>query len=97
MSVDFPIHVLFLWMLIFTDALKDTLDLQLVGPFDILAGAHKSAKNPEPNFHLHWRYYYDPPEFQTILKGSEDSQYHMGYYRYSRYTFCNIKSVKVVN
>ncbi|XP_026214718.1 histone PARylation factor 1 [Anabas testudineus] len=63
------------------DALKDTLDLQLVGPFDILAGAHKSAKNPEPNFHLHWRYYYDPPEFQTILKGSEDSQYHMGYYR----------------
>ncbi|XP_028987075.2 histone PARylation factor 1 [Betta splendens] len=62
-------------------ALRDTLDLQLVGPFDILAGVHINAKNPQPNFHLHWRYYYDPPEFQTTLKGSEDSQYHIGYYR----------------
>ncbi|CAN9510440.1 unnamed protein product [Ophioblennius macclurei] len=62
-------------------ALKDTLGLQLVGPFDILAGAHKNSKNPQPNFHLHWRYFYDPPEFQTILQGSEDSQHHMGYYR----------------
>ncbi|XP_008415265.1 histone PARylation factor 1 [Poecilia reticulata] len=62
-------------------AVKDTLGLQLVGPFDILAGANRNAKNPQPNFHLHWRYFYDPPEFQTILKGSEDSQHHMGYYR----------------
>ncbi|XP_029949434.1 histone PARylation factor 1 [Salarias fasciatus] len=62
-------------------ALMDTLGLQLVGPFDILAGAHKNSKNPQPNFHLHWRYFYDPPEFQTILQGSEDSQHHMGYYR----------------
>uniref|UniRef100_A0A8D0AX86 Histone PARylation factor 1 n=1 Tax=Sander lucioperca TaxID=283035 RepID=A0A8D0AX86_SANLU len=62
-------------------ALKDTLGLQLVGPFDILAGAHKNSKNPQPNFHIHWRYLYDPPEFQTILLGSEDSQHHIGYYR----------------
>ncbi|XP_071360111.1 histone PARylation factor 1 [Trachinotus anak] len=62
-------------------ALKDTLGLRLVGPFDILAGAHKKSKNPEPNFHLHWRYIYDPPEFQTVLQGSEDSQHHIGYYR----------------
>lgn len=62
-------------------ALKDILGLQLVGPFDILAGAHRNSKNPQPNFHLHWRYFYDPPEFQTILQGSEDSQHHMGYYR----------------
>ncbi|XP_041838580.1 histone PARylation factor 1 [Melanotaenia boesemani] len=62
-------------------ALKDTLGLQLVGPFDVLAGAHRNAKNPQPNFHLHWRYFYDPPEFQTILRGSEDSKHHMGYYR----------------
>uniref|UniRef100_A0A3Q1F1Y0 Histone PARylation factor 1 n=1 Tax=Acanthochromis polyacanthus TaxID=80966 RepID=A0A3Q1F1Y0_9TELE len=61
-------------------ALKDILGLQLVGPFDILAGAHRNSKNPQPNFHLHWRYFYDPPEFQTILQGSEDSQHHMGYY-----------------
>ncbi|XP_038126947.1 histone PARylation factor 1 [Cyprinodon tularosa] len=63
------------------DALKDPLGLQLVGPFDILAGDHRNAKNPHPNFHLHWRYFYDPPEFQTVLKGSEDTQHHMGYYR----------------
>ncbi|KAM4751452.1 histone PARylation factor 1 [Anableps anableps] len=62
-------------------ALKDTLGLQLIGPFDILAGAHRNSKNPQPNFHLHWRYFYDPPEFQTVLKGSEDTQHHMGYYR----------------
>lgn len=62
-------------------ALKDTLGLQLVGPFDILAGAHKNSKNPQPNFHLHWRYFYDPPEFQTILRRSDNSQYHIGYYR----------------
>lgn len=62
-------------------ALKDTLGLQLVGPFDILAGAHRNCKNPKPNFHLHWRYFYDPPEFQTVLSGSEENQHHMGYYR----------------
>ncbi|XP_068177226.1 histone PARylation factor 1 isoform X2 [Antennarius striatus] len=62
-------------------ALKDTLGLQLVGPFEILAGAHKTSKNLQPNFHLHWRYFYDPPEFQTILLGSADSQHHIGYYR----------------
>ncbi|XP_034044674.1 histone PARylation factor 1 [Thalassophryne amazonica] len=60
-------------------ALMDTLGLQLVGPFDILAGAHKNTKSP--NFHLHWRYFYDPPEFQTVLRGSDDSQHHIGYYR----------------
>ncbi|XP_015809667.3 histone PARylation factor 1 [Nothobranchius furzeri] len=62
-------------------ALKDTLGLVLVGPFDVLAGAHRISKNLQPNFHLHCRYFYDPPEFQTILKGSEDTQHHMGYYR----------------
>ncbi|XP_037115808.1 histone PARylation factor 1 isoform X1 [Syngnathus acus] len=62
-------------------ALKDTLGLQLVGPFDILAGAHQNCKNASPNFYLHWRYFYDPPEFQTILQGSEESQHHIGYYR----------------
>ncbi|KAI3352438.1 hypothetical protein L3Q82_005392 [Scortum barcoo] len=66
---------------IHSGALKDTLGLQLVGPFEILAGAHKKSKNPQPNLHLHWRYFYDPPEFQTILLGSEDSQHHIGYYR----------------
>lgn len=62
------------------DALRDTLGLKLVGPFDVLAGAHKNLKS-KPNVHLHWRFFYDPPEFQTILYGSDDRQHHFGYYR----------------
>lgn len=61
-------------------ALSDTLGLQLVGPFDILAGAHKKLRT-KPNLHLHWRYFYDPPEFQTILHRRDNSQHHFGYYR----------------
>ncbi|XP_048852326.1 histone PARylation factor 1 isoform X2 [Brienomyrus brachyistius] len=63
------------------DALKQVLGLHLVGPYDILAGRHKSALNSTPNYYLHWRYFYDPPELQTILVGDRDSQHHMGYYR----------------
>lgn len=73
---------------IFIGALKDALGLQLVGPFDVLAGAHRGADNPQPNFHLHWRYLYDPPEFQTILLGSGDTQHHIGYYRYAAGPAC---------
>ncbi|CAL1601479.1 unnamed protein product [Knipowitschia caucasica] len=60
-------------------AFMDTLGLQLVGPFDVLAGAHKKLKT-KPNLNLHWRYFYDPPEFQTIIR-SEGNQLHFGYYR----------------
>ncbi|KAJ0033062.1 hypothetical protein NQD34_000169 [Periophthalmus magnuspinnatus] len=60
-------------------ALTDTLGLQLVGPFDVLAGAHKKLKT-KPNLNLHCRYFYDPPEFQTIIR-SDCSQLHFGYYR----------------
>ncbi|CAL8333198.1 unnamed protein product [Merluccius merluccius] len=63
------------------DALMETLGLRLVGPFDVLAGAHKKSQNPQQNLHLHWRYFYDPPEFHTILQGCADTQHHMGYYR----------------
>ncbi|VVC42442.1 Hypothetical protein CINCED_3A005986 [Cinara cedri] len=55
--------------------------LKLVGPYDVLAG-HMNAFDPkylEKGF-LHWRYYYDPPEFQTII-ASTNSQFHIGYYR----------------
>ncbi|KAJ8271176.1 hypothetical protein COCON_G00100350 [Conger conger] len=61
------------------DALRETLGLRLVGPFEIMAEKHRSAKNP--NYFLHWRHFYDPPEFQTILIGSRETQHHMGYYR----------------
>ncbi|KPP65260.1 hypothetical protein Z043_116338 [Scleropages formosus] len=37
--------------------------------------------NREPNYFLHWRYFYDPPELQTVLVVLGESQQHLGYYR----------------
>ncbi|KAJ7420074.1 hypothetical protein WISP_50156 [Willisornis vidua] len=64
-----------------SDALVSNVGLKLVGPYDILAGKHKKAKSTDVNFNLHWRFFYDPPEFQTILIGDSKTQYHMGYFR----------------
>ena len=68
-----------------TDALKKVLGFQLVGPFDILAGKHKGVTvnrfSKRPNFLLHWRYFFDPPEFQTVIKGEDKTQFHLGYFR----------------
>ncbi|KAF7244187.1 Histone PARylation factor 1 [Varanus komodoensis] len=64
------------------DALKSSIGLQLVGPYDILAGKHTKTKSSEGvNFNLHWRFFFDPPEFQTIITGDSKMQYHMGYFR----------------
>lgn len=30
---------------------------------------------------IHWRYFRDPPEFQTVLKGDDKFGYHIGYFR----------------
>uniref|UniRef100_A0A8C0F8P2 Histone PARylation factor 1 n=1 Tax=Bubo bubo TaxID=30461 RepID=A0A8C0F8P2_BUBBB len=64
-----------------SDALVSSVGLTLVGPYDILAGKHKKAKSTDLDFNLHWRFFYDPPEFQTILVGDSKTQYHMGYFR----------------
>ncbi|XP_010170996.1 histone PARylation factor 1, partial [Antrostomus carolinensis] len=64
-----------------SDALVSSAGLRLVGPYDILAGKHKKAKSTDVDFNLHWRFFYDPPEFQTILVGDSKTQYHMGYFR----------------
>ncbi|XP_030048529.1 histone PARylation factor 1 isoform X2 [Microcaecilia unicolor] len=64
------------------DALKSSLGLQLVGPYDILSGKYKTAKNASQlNYNLHWRFFYDPPEFQTLIVGDSQTQYHLGYFR----------------
>ncbi|CAG5135571.1 unnamed protein product, partial [Candidula unifasciata] len=68
-----------------TRALEESLNLILVGPFDILSGRHKHVRKNKhgrrPNFLLHYRYFYDPPEFQTVLASDEKSKFHLGYYR----------------
>uniref|UniRef100_A0A4X1V6C4 Histone PARylation factor 1 n=1 Tax=Sus scrofa TaxID=9823 RepID=A0A4X1V6C4_PIG len=64
------------------DSLSLSLGLRLVGPYDILAGKHKMKKRSASlNCNLHWRFYYDPPEFQTIIIGDSKTQFHMGYFR----------------
>jgi hypothetical protein len=48
-----------------SEALQD-VGLLLVGPFDVLSGNLKKVKQRELSLYLiHWRYYYDPPEFQV--------------------------------
>uniref|UniRef100_A0AAG5D0P7 PBZ-type domain-containing protein n=1 Tax=Anopheles atroparvus TaxID=41427 RepID=A0AAG5D0P7_ANOAO len=59
----------------------ESVGLRLVGPFDVLAGKFKNVKIHEPGDYLrHWRFYYDPPEFQTVLV-KKGSGLHYGYWR----------------
>lgn len=40
------------------------VNLSMVGPFDVLLGTLPIRKN-NSDYLLHWRYFYDPPEFQV--------------------------------
>lgn len=63
------------------EAFKD-VGLTLVGPYDVLAGKfYDIEEQSDDNYLLHWRYYYDPPECQTVLRGDDKTGYHIGYYR----------------
>ena len=62
-------------------ALLKTCGLLLVGPFDILAGKEMSSTKLN-DYLCHYRYYRDPPEFQTVLASAdENSNFHIGYFR----------------
>jgi hypothetical protein len=66
------------------EAFYSSLGLHLVGPYDVLAGRTQriSAKaTKQPNYLRHWRYYYDPPEFMTVIRGDDKTQFHIGYFR----------------
>uniref|UniRef100_A0A182W7X1 Zf-CCHH domain-containing protein n=1 Tax=Anopheles minimus TaxID=112268 RepID=A0A182W7X1_9DIPT len=55
--------------------------LKLVGPYDVLAGKFKDVKVHEPGDYLrHWRFYFDPPEFQTVMV-QKGTGVHYGYWR----------------
>ncbi|XP_076237693.1 histone PARylation factor 1 [Calliopsis andreniformis] len=63
------------------NALKD-LQLHLVGPYDVFKDKFLSSKVSDKEALLrHWRYYYDPPEFQTIIKIDNKDGLHFGYWR----------------
>lgn len=56
------------------------LDLHLIGPFDVLAKKFDGIQRTDDVL-CHWRYYYDPPEFQTVIKKDGKDLYHIGYFR----------------
>ncbi|EFA01605.2 histone PARylation factor 1 [Tribolium castaneum] len=62
-----------------SNALK-SVNLELVGPFDVLAGKFKRVKRPPEDYLRHWRFYYDTPELLTVLKGDDSTGYHIGYF-----------------
>lgn len=81
---DFPDDFFHFWEFVNRlqplEPLKALLDLsiQLVGPFEVLAGRFDNL-TPRYSLLLHWRYYLDPPEFFTVLAGDID-RLHWGYY-----------------
>lgn len=58
------------------------LEWILAGPYDVLSGLitdfHGFSKE---NLLRHCRYYYDPPEFQTVIVKKDANMTHYGYYR----------------
>lgn len=44
-----------------------TVNLELIGPYDLLLGKLPKLDNKEL-YLTHWRFFYDPPEFQVIKK-----------------------------
>lgn len=60
-----------------------SVHLKLVGPYDVLDGKIKisSSEDDREEYLAHWRYYYDPPEFQTIAKCDDKEGLHFGYWR----------------
>lgn len=62
-------------------ALK-SVGLKLVGPYDVLSGNLKNYESEDKEKYLiHWRYYYDPPEFQTVITCNDKEGLHFGYWR----------------
>ncbi|XP_015782073.1 histone PARylation factor 1 [Tetranychus urticae] len=60
-----------------------TLDLLLVGPFDVIDGKLKDEvlDSADPASILcYYRFFYDVPEFQTVLRDTK-SNFHIGYFR----------------
>ncbi|XP_034938359.1 histone PARylation factor 1 [Chelonus insularis] len=57
------------------------VNLELVGPYDVLNGKITCVPDDKTKYLRHWRYFHDVPEFQTILKGDNKDGLHYGYWR----------------
>ena len=56
-------------------ALKAAADIELVGIYDLILNDTKA------DYKVYYRYFYDVPEFQTVLKGDDEKMLHFGYFR----------------
>ncbi|XP_046851818.1 histone PARylation factor 1-like [Xenia sp. Carnegie-2017] len=56
------------------------VNLELVGPYDVLMDRKFKTRDENEGLCLHYRYFYDPPEFVTVLKGDDSLGFHIGYY-----------------
>ena len=76
-------HTSFVYLfvcLITSGALEDSVGLKLVGPYHLLAG--RLTEVSWSKCVLHCRFFYDPPEFLTVLKEDNSSGFHIGYFRF---------------
>jgi hypothetical protein len=63
-------------------AFRKHLGLWLVGPFDVMSGLISNFHGfSKENLLRHCRYYYDPPQFQTVIVKKDEYFTHYGYYR----------------
>ncbi|CAG4941502.1 unnamed protein product [Colias eurytheme] len=60
--------------------LMASVNLEMIGPFDLLLGKLPKLDNKDL-YLVHWRFFYDVPEFQAVLKKKGKSELHIGYYR----------------
>lgn len=84
-GLDFPDELFWLWGFCCEHnperpraALGDA-EIQLCGPFDVLAGDLDGRPRPRAPVVMHWRFYLDPPELFTIAGGHTDGL-HWGYW-----------------
>ncbi|XP_039745797.1 histone PARylation factor 1 [Pararge aegeria] len=62
------------------EKLLSSVNLQLIGPYELFLG--KLPKLEDKDLYLiHWRFFFDPPEFLAVLKKKGKSEFHIGYYR----------------
>nr|XP_021187802.2 histone PARylation factor 1 [Helicoverpa armigera] len=57
-----------------------SVNLMPIGPYELLMGKLPKLDNKEL-YLIHWRFFFDPAEFQAVLKKKKNSAYHIGYFR----------------
>ncbi|CAH2092249.1 unnamed protein product [Euphydryas editha] len=62
------------------EKLLASVNLQLIGPYELFLNKLPKLKDKDL-YLIHWRFFYDPPEFQAVLKKKGKSEFHIGYYR----------------